>query len=157
MDKEPVFKMKGVSDELEVFEDKLTITPKGVLGFMTKGLQGTKTIPFSSITAIQFKKSGMLSGYLQFTLHGGKESTGGAFAAASDENSFMFAGQNELAEKIKNYIEERVQVIKVAPVAGVNSEAGSKADEIRKYKALADDGIISIEEFEAKKKQLLGL
>lgn len=33
----------------------------------------------------------------------------------------------------------------------------SGADEIRKYKALLDDGIISQEEFEAKKHQLLGL
>ncbi|MDR1316034.1 MAG: DUF4429 domain-containing protein [Spirochaetales bacterium] len=155
MNNEPVFKMKGTSDELEVFEDKLTITPKGVLGLMTKGLQGTKTIPFSSITAIQFKKSGLVSGYIQFTLHGGKESTGGAFAAATDENSFMFSGQNEMAEKVRDYIEERVQAIKALPAAG--SDAVSKADEIRKYKALADDGIISMEEFEQKKKQLLGL
>ena len=35
--------------------------------------------------------------------------------------------------------------------------AASDADEIRKYKQLADEGIISQEEFEAKKKQLLGL
>ncbi|MCQ4637144.1 SHOCT domain-containing protein [Anaerovorax odorimutans] len=33
----------------------------------------------------------------------------------------------------------------------------SSADEIRKYKELMDDGIISQEEFEAKKKELLGL
>lgn len=33
----------------------------------------------------------------------------------------------------------------------------SAAEEIRKYKGLADDGIITQEEFEAKKKQLLGL
>lgn len=33
----------------------------------------------------------------------------------------------------------------------------SSADEIRKYKALLDDGIISQEEFDAKKRQLLGL
>ena len=33
----------------------------------------------------------------------------------------------------------------------------SSADEIRKFKELADDGIITQEEFEAKKKQLLGL
>lgn len=33
----------------------------------------------------------------------------------------------------------------------------SDADEIRKYKALLDDGIITQEEFDAKKKQLLGL
>ena len=33
----------------------------------------------------------------------------------------------------------------------------SAADEIRKYKSLLDDGIITQEEFEAKKKQLLNL
>lgn len=33
----------------------------------------------------------------------------------------------------------------------------STVDEIRKYKQLADEGIISLEEFEMKKKQLLGL
>jgi len=35
--------------------------------------------------------------------------------------------------------------------------APGQADEIRRYKQLADDGIISQEEFEAKKKQILGL
>ena len=33
----------------------------------------------------------------------------------------------------------------------------SAADEIRKYKQLADEGIITAEEFEKKKKELLGL
>lgn len=33
----------------------------------------------------------------------------------------------------------------------------SPVEEIRKFKALLDDGIISQEEFESKKKQLLGL
>ena len=37
------------------------------------------------------------------------------------------------------------------------TEPVSAADEIRKFKALMDDGIITPEEFEAKKKQLLGL
>ncbi len=35
--------------------------------------------------------------------------------------------------------------------------AGDPADQIRKYAALRDDGIISEEEFQAKKHQLLGL
>ena len=37
------------------------------------------------------------------------------------------------------------------------AESADAADEIRKFKALMDDGIITPEEFEAKKKQLLGL
>lgn len=42
---------------------------------------------------------------------------------------------------------------KIAPKQGLSNSA----DEIRKYKSLADDGIITQAEFEAKKKQLLGL
>ncbi|HIX15968.1 MAG TPA: SHOCT domain-containing protein [Candidatus Hungatella pullicola] len=37
------------------------------------------------------------------------------------------------------------------------SEKTSEADEILKFKKLLDDGIITQEEFEAKKKQILGL
>lgn len=37
------------------------------------------------------------------------------------------------------------------------SQSSSAADEIRKYKELLDEGIITEEEFEQKKKQLLGL
>lgn len=41
--------------------------------------------------------------------------------------------------------------------AGAAAAAISPAEEIKKFKALLDDGIISQEEFDAKKKQLLGL
>ena len=37
------------------------------------------------------------------------------------------------------------------------SEKSNSADEIKKYKELLDDGIITQEEFDAKKKQILGL
>ena len=39
----------------------------------------------------------------------------------------------------------------------INNSIQTEADEIRKYKALLDDGIITQEEFDLKKKQLLGL
>lgn len=39
----------------------------------------------------------------------------------------------------------------------ITSSNGSPTDEIRKYKALLDDGIITQEEFDAKKKELLNL
>ena len=95
-----VYQVKGVAEEMEVFEDKLTIKPRGALGLMAKGLKGTKTIPFRSITGMQHKKAGLTSGYLQFTIPGGNESKGGVFSAASDENTFMFASKvNELIWK----------------------------------------------------------
>ena len=43
-----------------------------------------------------------------------------------------------------------------APVS-IPQETKSDADEIKKYKALLDEGTITQEEFDAKKKQILGL
>ena len=39
----------------------------------------------------------------------------------------------------------------------IRIECGSNLDELKKYKELLDSGVISQEEFDAKKKQLLGL
>jgi len=149
--------MKGVQDQLEVFEDKVTITPKGILGFMNKGLKGTKTIPFSSISAIQFKEAGaVLSGYLQFTIPGGNESKGGVFSAASDENTFMFAEKknNALAIQIKEYIETKVQELH-SPRNTQSQSATSLSDEIQKLASLRDSGVLSDQEFQTAKSRLI--
>jgi hypothetical protein len=150
-----VFKVKGVAGELEVFEDKLTITPKGVLGFLNKGLKGTKTIPFHSITAIQHKKAGFTSGYLQFTMPGGNESRGGVLSAASDENTFMYSqkSDNALIEQIKEFIEGRVNALRAGQ--GPRS-SGSVADELSKLADLHRQGILSVDEFAQAKKRLIG-
>lgn len=152
---EPVFTMKGVQDLLEVYEDKLLITPKGVLGLMNKGLKGTKTIPFTSITAIQFKKSGFMSGYLQFTLQGGIENRGGIFDATKDENTFMFAGEkgNVEAEKIKGYIEDKTRLLRNPAPQPQNTI--SLSAELEKLSNLKNQGILTEEEFQAAKKRLI--
>lgn len=150
--------MNGVQDLLEVFEDKVTITPQGILGFMNKGLKGTKTIPFSSISAIQFKEAGtVFSGYLQFTIPGGNESKGGVFAAASDENTFMFAEKknNALATKIKEYIEEKVQELHAPARTKQSPPATSLSDELQKLASLRDSGILSDQEFQSAKSRLI--
>ncbi|MDR2865842.1 MAG: SHOCT domain-containing protein, partial [Methanomassiliicoccaceae archaeon] len=65
--------------------------------------------------------------------------------------------------QIKDVISGRVQKSSVrastqfAPQDESPSTQASSADEIRKYKELMDDGIITREEFEAVKKRLLGL
>jgi len=150
-----VYFMKGEHSEIEVFEDKLTLTPKGVMGLLSKGLQGTKTMPFSSITAIQLKEAGIAPGYIQFSMLGGNECKGGMFGAIYDENSFMFNGKshNELARNIKDYIESKINNAQPNPA----SNAESSADELSKYFDLKEKGVITEEEFQAKKKQLLGL
>jgi hypothetical protein len=146
-------KILGVSEDLEIFEDKLVITPRGVMGFLTKGLKGSKEIPYASITAVQFKEAGLVfSGYIQFTLPGGNESKGGIFAATRDENTVMFVNTvNEEMKKAKLFIQERIgQASKINQTSNV-----SIADEITKLKRLKDDGAISEEEFNNMKTSLI--
>lgn len=151
---QPVFTLHGVQDQLEVFEDKVTITPKGLLGFLNKGLKGTKTLLYVSISAIQFKKGGLTNGYLQFSLPGGNESKGGVFAATKDENTFMFKPRdNEQAQKIRDFIEARIQAAR-SPMAV--SPQPSLADELKKLAELRDMGVLSEQEFLDAKQKLIG-
>ncbi|MCA9327568.1 PH domain-containing protein, partial [Candidatus Saccharibacteria bacterium] len=58
--------------------------------------------------------------------------------------------------KIKQIIEERVNNSTKMSSSETQSAQNSSADELAKYAELKDKGIISQDEFEAKKRQLLG-
>lgn len=150
-----IHSMKGVGGVLVTYSDKVTITPTGVLGFLSKGMKGTKTIPFSSITAIQFKRASLLvNGYLQFTIHGGIESRGGVWDATSDENTLVFndKAQNELANAIKEHVEKGMQQAKPQ---SASSERASLSTELEKLANLRAQGILSESEFQAAKMKLI--
>ena len=119
------------------------------MSFLTQGLKGEKTIPFESITTVQFKRPGALtSGYIQFGLLGGNESRSGLIDATKDENTVMFVKKAiEDADFIRGYIEQ-TKATKTNPQSGL--------DELRKLKGLLDDGIINSQEFELQKKKILG-
>ena len=151
------FELKGVGSHLSVYEDKVVIETKGVLGFLSQGLAGGKTIPMDAIQSVQFKKGGSwTNGFIQFGIMGGREVQGGVFAAANDENSVLFTSDlNDMAVKIKEYIEDII--LNRSRASQTVVQQTSAADEILKYKNLCDQGIITQQEFEAKKKELLGL
>lgn len=147
---------KGYNGTL-ILTDTGVIIKRGAKGFFFGGgmLRGDKTIPYSSIVAVQLKKAGMTAGYIQLTLKGGSEAKSGLFQSTTDENSINFHSgfggkNNELFSEAKKMIEERINA--------VNSPAkNSGLDDLEKLAALKEKGIISEEEFQAKKKQLLGL
>jgi hypothetical protein len=157
----PLIEMKGVSELIQCFERHIAITPKGVLGFMAKGMKGTKELPYRSIVAVQFKEAGaVFSGYLQFTISGGNESKGGVFSAAADENTFMFAEKknNPQALAIKQFIDDRVQEFhQPRPASASPAPALSFADELVKLATLHQNGMLSPEEFAAAKTKLISL
>lgn len=128
------------------------IIKRGIKGFLLGGgmLRGDKTIPYTSIVAVQLKKAGMTAGYLQLTLKGGSEAKAGLMQSASDENSINFyRSHNDAFAKAKQQIEERI-----------SQQSGTTAnslDDLEKLSNLKGKGVITQAEFDAKKKQLLGL
>jgi len=121
------------------------------------GGTGEKRINFSDISTIQFKEpSASLVGFIQFSYAGSSEKRGGILNAIDDENAIPVSLQNvDIARNIVEYIEGKREEIKLNRAN--SSSVPSSADELKKYKDLLDDGIITQEEFDAKKKQLLGL
>ena len=80
-----------------------------------------------------------------------------AVATSSGKIKFSFVENSIVVHKrIRELIVDRQEKKKNDTVKVVETKS-SNADELRKYKQLLDDGIISKEEFEAKKKSLLGL
>ena len=150
---DPEISAKGVNGQIELYANKICIRRKGVLGFLTQGLKGDKNIMISTITSIQFKKAGMLTnGYIQFAFMGGQEAKGGIFQGTQDENTVMFnKKQQPLFEQIRDAVENRIQF------ANTPISTNSDADELSKLADLRDKGILTEEEFQQKKKQILGL
>lgn len=163
--KQTIFEMVAhTGTTLEVYDTYLIINFMRTGGVGTNlanvwsgGGTGGKRINYSDITAIQFKEpAGVTVGFIQFAYPGSLEAQGSVVAAINNENTIPVSPQNlELARKIVEFIENRRQQLKnaQAPVMQQNSAA----DELKKYKELLDMGAITQEEFDAKKKQLLGL
>ena len=147
---------KGYNGTLVLSDTTVTIK-RGAKGFLLVGgmLRGDKTIPYSSIVAVQLKKAGLMAGYLQLTLTGGSEAKAGLFQSTTDENTVNFQSwgdNNKRFEEAKQLIEQRVLAFKSAIVP-----QKSDADDLAKFAELRDKGVITEEEFQKKKKQLLGL
>lgn len=148
----------GCGDILFIFEDRLIIRHKGVANFLAMGLKGDKTIYYGDLTSVQFKKAGFTPGYIQFSLAGGREDRGGVSSATSDENSItLISDTNVEAEKTVSFINKKIREVKTAVSRPQVVSNVSSADELLKFKQLLDAGVITQEEFDAKKKQLLGL
>ena len=156
----PIYDLVGCRGRtMQVFEDKCIIATKAGIGsFITGNVSdGAKTINYSDVIGVQCKKAGFQIGYLQLeTASSTMNNKGDNFF---NENSFTFEEPlnyqiDEVADYIRRKIEETKRQ-KNAPI--VVAGAVSSADELKKFKELLDMGIITQEEFDAKKKQLLGL
>lgn len=166
--------LEGRNGTISVEKNVIVIRREGVIGFLSSGVmgQGDKRIPIKSIVSVELGKEPSFWGgisYIRFATAADNEvrkhssfgdpslrmfeNKGGQYF--NDPNTIQLSSmeQYETALKIREYIEnyqsDRVDSAVMQPLSG--------ADEILKYKKLLDDGILTQEEFDAKKKQLLGL
>jgi hypothetical protein len=151
------FVAKGYNGKIIVRAQSVVISHKGAVALLVgQGLRGDKEIPLEEITAIQLKNAGMTAGYMQIAYKGSVESKGGVFSAAKDENSVNFyKGAQKDFERAKHLIEDRRRALLAA--AAAPSHTLSPAEELARFAQLHRDGVLTDEEFAAKKKQLLGL
>ena len=154
METEGTLEAKGISATVTVSGGKLTITRKGFMSLVLHGLKGEKDIQIADITSVQFKKAGsVISGYIQFGYPGATESKKGIWEAAEDENTVMFVEGNQPDfEAIKDYIDRYREQVRNP---GSASASGSDLEELERLAALLDRGILTAEEFEEKKRQIL--
>jgi hypothetical protein len=171
---EAIMSLRGTGCILYIHRDKLVLQPKGLAGFYFRGLKGTKTIPYSSITAVQHKEPSILQGYLQFSLHGGKECTGGWLAACHDENTFLYYGKRELVRQAKDFIERKMGIARephstppapspmptnvAASVQSPSTQLTQPASLVTELKQLAElraSGTLTEDEFRAAKAKVI--
>lgn len=127
--------------------EQLYLTDKRVVLHEIKGMASNdeRSIPLESISSINIS-SKLANSTIEIVSSGNK---------AVIDNVPM-----HVATEIKNAIENFKAIEKEtssAPVAKKEKDMYDVADEIRELKYLLDDGILSQEEFDAKKKQLLGI
>lgn len=153
---QPIYVLEGFRGSLRVFEDRVEISKAG--GFLIGG-KSSKMLPMANINSVSLNPATVTArGFIEFTVPGGKDSKTVTEALTNENAVVLKMGQNEEAAQIKGYIEE--QILKRANAQGgttVVQQAASPAEELKKFKELLDMGIITQEEFDAKKRQLLGL
>ncbi len=153
------------------FYDKIEIYKNRVSGWIYR--QIARTWFYKDYVGIEIVNASLNSQFAQvvfLTGHNSKNTALGIDLFASqninaykDTNRFVlcggmfsYAAANEMAEYIVSKIRAAFEEYKNHEY-DVPSSTFSPADELKKFKELFDTGVISQEEFEAKKKQLLSL
>lgn len=146
----------GINASLLLMEDRVRIQRKEEKTFLNQGFRAQKDILFSQISSVRLKRATTLgSGYIHFSLLGRGETRGAD--PNRDENTVTFRGaQQPEFDRIKSAIEARMAALKTA-VTRPPLSAMSYIEELEQLAALRNKGVITEEEFAAKKRQILGI
>lgn len=145
----------GQNGQLAFDGSIITITRKGFFGTVGHG-RNTKTLPLRSVSAVQFKPANaLLNGYVSFSISGesGRSRAGnGRTDATTDENAVI------IMKKHMPAMQAFVDAVQAAITAPASVDAVPSLDpmeQLGKLAALRDAGVVTAEEFDAKKAELL--
>jgi hypothetical protein len=150
---------------LKVFEDYVVLTQKGVRGFIARGLAGEKVIFYKDISSVQFKNCGWMAGYMEFVFAGSGDKTGGIMDGVTNENRFSFGrptigAAKKLAQEmaiVNDFILNKIRDYKSTHATNSQNTISQPdiINQIKQLSDLKDQGILSEEEFDTKKQELL--
>jgi hypothetical protein len=150
---DPIFSAKVIGGILEVYESSLSIIAKGIASGLNDGKRGSQMIPFSSITAIHYRKPGFFSpGHIKFIVPGvGKHPR--FSLQPGEENDLMFYKKaSATIIEIKKYVESKIFELRQPASA---SSSNAFVNELMKLADLKNQGLLSDDEFNAAKARLL--
>jgi len=145
---------KGINGQIAFDGAIVTITREGFMGRTTHG-RSAKSLAAKSIGSVQYKRAtSLVNGWVQFSVSGEsaiRERLGSKHQDLSkDENAILFR-KSALAD-----FDAVVAAIREAQGAfSVGAAIPDAADQIGKLAALRDSGVLTEEEFAAKKAELL--
>lgn len=139
---------KGFNGTIDLYEDYVVIK-KGMMFGNTE-----KRIYLRDINGIQYKALGMTRAHIEIKTAEDKDNR---LSVVQQPNVILLKSRQDTeAKEFVQTIEDAILKAK-SEECGKKSESSSSADEILKFKRLLDEGVITAEEFDAKKKQLLGI
>lgn len=149
-----ICQISGGTSSLELYDDYLVIKPSGA-----QKLNGhEQTIPLDSVVTISIVKPFLKVPFMQVITPNLHQTKKDQLKGASANVVLIQPGNMKTAERIRDYIADykagRIQRSSTVPAQG--APAGS-LDDLKTLAELRDSGIITEQEFEAKKKQILGL
>lgn len=165
-----VYSLKGSNGVLKVYDDRAVISRNTINGIIYQGIKGEKVFFYSNLSSVEYKKPSILTtGYIKFITAGTieRKQDVGLFGISSskslkDPNTLTIPYTQKVLEKsneIYEYILKHINDSRNVTIIQNNNpqNENSNLDEILKFKKLLDEGVITQEEFNKKKKELLDL
>lgn len=148
-----ILEIKSGFSSLQLYDDYLTIIPSGI-----QKSGAYKTIPLDAIISVNIVKQFLKTAYLQVVTPDMTPHKNDATRGADANVVLIMPGNMQKAEYVRNYVAQ-YKASGRHPVATANTtpNAASEIDALKQLADLKAQGIITSEEFELKKKQLLHL